>query len=37
MTLFRSILGGLDWHIAADSLDAVGWIWVQAPCWEDIS
>lgn len=29
MTLFRSILGGLDWEYAADALIPVGWIWVQ--------
>ena len=29
MTLFRSILGGLDWEYAADSLVPVGWVWVQ--------
>ena len=30
ITLFRSILGGIDWAWAADSLEPVGWIWVQA-------
>lgn len=29
MTLFRSILGGLDWEYAADALVPVGWFWVQ--------
>lgn len=29
ITLFRSILGGIDWAWAADSLEPVGWIWVQ--------
>lgn len=29
MTLFRSILGGLDWEYAADALIPVGWFWVQ--------
>ncbi|OLQ01069.1 Voltage-dependent T-type calcium channel subunit alpha-1H [Symbiodinium microadriaticum] len=28
-TLFRAILGGLDWEIAANSLAQVGWFWVQ--------
>ncbi|CAJ1379963.1 unnamed protein product [Effrenium voratum] len=29
ITLFRAILGGLDWELAADSLHSVGWVWVQ--------
>lgn len=32
MTLFRSILGGLNWEYAADALIPVGWFWVQAGC-----
>ena len=32
MTLFRSILGGLDWEYAAEALIPVGWFWVQAGC-----
>ena len=28
-TLFRSILGGLDWEVACNSLIPVGWFWVQ--------
>eukprot|EP00439_Symbiodinium_sp_Y106_P084891 s12_g26.t3 len=28
-TLFRAILGGLDWEVAVNSLVQVGWFWVQ--------
>jgi len=28
-TLFRAILGGIDWELAADALEAVGTVWVQ--------
>lgn len=28
-TLFRAILGGIDWELAADALEAVGMVWVQ--------
>ena len=28
-TLFRAILGGLDWEVAANALIDVGWFWVQ--------
>lgn len=30
ITLFRAILGGLDWEYAADALLPVGAFWVQA-------